>query len=66
MLLYQNLMVTAKWKSTIDFVDFQSPSHVQLFATPLTAARQASLSFTVSQSLLKFMSVEVDGNAIQP
>ena len=36
----------------------QSPNHVRLFATPWTAARQASLSFTVSQSLLKFMSVE--------
>ena len=33
----------------------QSLSHVQLFATPWTAARQASLSFTVSQSLLKLM-----------
>ena len=33
-------------------------SFVQLFATPWTAARQASLSFTVSQSLLKFMSIE--------
>ena len=31
---------------------------VQLFATPWIAARQASLSFTVSQSLLKFMSIE--------
>ena len=31
---------------------------VQLFATPWTAAHQASLSFTVSQSLLKFMSIE--------
>ena len=34
-------------------------SHVQLFATPRTAARQASLSFTVSQSLLKPISVEM-------
>ena len=33
-------------------------SHVQLFATPWTAACQASLSFTISQSLLKLMSVE--------
>ena len=33
-------------------------SHVWLFTTPQTAARQASLSFTVSQSLLKFMSTE--------
>ena len=33
-------------------------SHVQLFAIPRTAACQASLSFTVSQSLFKFMSIE--------
>ena len=32
-----------------------SPSHVQLFATQWTAACQASLSFTISQSLPKFM-----------
>ena len=33
-------------------------SCVQLFATPWTAARQASLSITNSQSLLKLMSIE--------
>ena len=33
-------------------------SHVRLFATPWTAAHQASLSFTISQSLLKFTSIE--------
>ena len=33
-------------------------SRVRLFATPWTAARQASLSITSSQSLLKLMSVE--------
>ena len=33
-------------------------SCVRLFATPRTAARQASLSLTVSQSLLKLMSIE--------
>ena len=33
-------------------------SHVQLFATPWTAAHQACLSITNSQSLLKLMSVE--------
>ena len=32
--------------------------YVQLFATPWTAARQASLSITNSQSLLKHMSIE--------
>jgi len=34
-------------------------SHVQLFATPQTAARQVFLSFSISQSLLKLMSVEL-------
>ena len=33
-------------------------SHVWLFATPWTAASQASLSFIISQSLLKLMSIE--------
>ena len=36
----------------------QSLSHVQLFATPWTAARQASLSITSSQTLPKLMSIE--------
>ena len=40
------------------FSSFQSLSHVQLFETPWTAARQASLSITNSQSLLKLMSTE--------
>ena len=35
-----------------------SSCHVQLFATPWTPAHQASLSFTVSLSLLKLMSTE--------
>ena len=34
----------------------QSLSHAQLFATPRTSAHQASMSFTISQSLLKLMS----------
>ena len=33
-------------------------SHVRIFATPWTAALQASLSFTIPQSLLKLMSIE--------
>ena len=33
-------------------------SHVRLFATPWTAAHQASLFITSSQSLFKFMSLE--------
>ena len=36
----------------------QSLSHVRLFATPWTAAHQASPSFTISWSLLKFMSIK--------
>ena len=36
----------------------QSLSYVQLFVTPWTAAQPASLSFTISQSLLKLMSVK--------
>ena len=37
---------------------FHSLSHVRLFATPWTTARQASLSITNSQSLLKLMSIK--------
>ena len=35
-----------------------SPSHDWLYTTPWTAAHQASLSFTISQSSIKFMSLE--------
>ena len=42
----------------IQFSSFQWLSHVQLFATSWTAAHQASLSITNSQSLLKLMSIE--------
>ena len=40
------------------FSSDQSLGHVQLFVTPWTAARQASLSITNSQSLLELMSIE--------
>ena len=40
------------------FSSVQSLSHVQLFATPWTAAWQASLSITNSRSLLKLTSIE--------
>ena len=36
----------------------QSLSYVCLFATPWNVARQASLSFTISWSLLRLMSIE--------
>ena len=42
----------------IQFSSVQSLSHVQLFVTPWTAARQVSLSFTISQSLLKLLSID--------
>src|SRR5574341_491514 len=41
------------------FVVVQSLSHVRLFATPRTAVHQASLSFTISHSLLKLISNEL-------
>ena len=44
--------------SIISFSSVQLLSHVWLFATPWTAAHQASLFITNSQSLLKLMSVE--------
>ena len=46
--------------SISDFVVVvQSLSRVLLFATPWTAAQQASLSFTISQSLLKPLCTEL-------
>ena len=61
----------AKWNKTVTsipththstvwshFVVVQRLSHVLLFVTPWTAAQQASLSFTISWSLLKFTSIE--------
>ena len=44
--------------ASMQFSSVQSLSHVRLFATPWTAAHQAFLSFTNSQSLLKIMSIE--------
>ena len=40
------------------FSSVQLLSHVGLFATPWTAARQASLSITTSRSSLKLVSIE--------
>ena len=37
---------------------FQRMGHVGLYGTPGTAARQASLSFTISRGLLKLMPIE--------
>ena len=52
-----------KWgwhECLILFVAIESLSCVQLFAIPCTAARQAPLSFTICQSLLKLMSIELE------
>ena len=45
--------------SSVQFSSVQSLSRVRLFATPQTAARQASLSITNSWSLLKLMYIEL-------
>ena len=49
---------TSHWSLSVQFSSVQVLSRVQLFATPLTAARQASLSITNSRSLLKLMSIK--------
>ena len=50
-------ITSATWEAKSRTV-VQSLSHVQLFVTPWTAAHQASLSFTISWSLFKLMSIE--------
>ena len=49
--------VTLCWHGFLEAV-LQSLSCVQLLVTPWTAACQASLSFSISQSLLKLMSIK--------
>ena len=57
-------LLNSHWTYTFLFIKHsrcvvvQLPSCAQLFVTPWTAAQQASLSFTISQSLLKLMSTE--------
>ena len=46
------------WSSLSSKSSVQLLSRVQHFVTPCTAARQASLSFTISWSLLKLLSIE--------
>ena len=41
------------------WVDVQSLRHVRLFETSCATAHQASLSFTISQSLLRLMPIEL-------
>ena len=51
--------VRHNWVTKHTDVVVQSLSHVWLLATPWTTVRQASLSFSISRSLLKLMSVEL-------
>ena len=52
----QVMLLSLQWFSSSQPV--QLLSHVRLFATPWTAARQASLSITNFWSLLKLMSIK--------
>ena len=51
--------ISTLWFSSVQFSSVQLLSHVQFFATPWTAARQAALSITNSWNLLKLMSIEL-------
>ena len=54
--MFPSFNVLVPWLPMYDVV--QSLSRVQLLAIPWTAPLQASLSFTISLSLLKLMSIE--------
>ena len=57
--MYRSSLVCIQLVNIINkFSSVQSLSCVQLFVTPWTAVRQASLSIINSQSLLKLMSIE--------
>ena len=58
MYMYTYIYTTEYYSAS--FVDFvvQSLSHIRLFVIPWIAARQASLSLTISQSVIKVMSTE--------
>ena len=54
-----NLTDRGVWRATVHVVVvIESLNYVWFFATPWTAAHQASLFFTISWSLLKFISTE--------
>ena len=56
-MIFCNLQQHGQTECTVAFV-VNLLSHAQLFATPWIAACQTFLSFTISQSFLKFMSIE--------
>ena len=53
-----NTLLHHKEHVSVQFSSFQSLSRVRLFATPRIAARQASLSITISRSSLRLTSIE--------
>ena len=57
-MLYNIVLVPAVQQSESAIGSVQSLSRVGHFVTPWTAGRQASLPFTISQSLLNLMSIE--------
>ena len=57
-LTFSQMLLHTFCKSSVQFSSVQLLSHVQLYATPWTAACQASLSITNSWSLLNPMSIE--------
>ena len=56
--MWLSSIILGSWLFSVQFISFQSFSRVRLFATPWTAARQASLSITNSWSPPKPMSIE--------
>ena len=56
---WQHLHKNILNNTNTQFSSVQALSHVWFFATPWTAARQASLSITNFQCLLKLMSIEL-------
>ena len=50
---FKDQSISIVWELVVQLLN-----HVRLFATPWTAAHQASLSSTTSRSLLKFVSIE--------
>ena len=56
--MFLPLFLIKRTGSSVQLSTVQSLSHVRLFVTPWTAAHQASLFVTNSQSLLKLMSIE--------
>ena len=58
-LLWVRSLSPPHWRLSPMLLVVQSLSRVGLFATPWTAACQASLSFTISWNLLKLLSIEL-------